>query len=533
MSKIWAIAWKELYTTLRDRNLILVMLATPLVLSTIIGLAFGGLGSDNAAAAIETIPLAVVNLDTGFDLQQQLPANNSTTQPFDLSTITFTVDGAVLNLGEQLRQNATISATGSQSLTTGDVAFNYGDLLASILLSQPLSATSGLTGSPGGGLNLGALACPLVASSPISTTFSGQLSDLLASQAISDGVAARAGVDAGAYAAAVIIPPNFSQQLLPSFGPALAISTTVDLSSTVEVYANSGRPIAATVVRSIVEGIVNQLLRTKIALTAMGQGANDTLLNGIDSAQVDATAVVSLLQSANLSQTLAALSCLFTPNAGNLTLRQQPLDRLQEGNRFVQVIASIGSAQAVFFALFTGAFGLLGIYQERKQGTLQRLLVSPTPRQHILWGLLLGNLIVVVVQLLLLLAALTVIASLISGTPTLIWGTNLPLLLLVVLALALCVSGVGVLVVGLARSPQQVQLVAPMINIGLGAIGGSFGFDLPTTVAQFSLIYWGVDALTQLAQGQAKIGLNLLVLLGLGTLLFGVGSWLFKRRLEL
>ena len=48
MNKLWTIAWKELYTRFTDRNLILIMIATPLALSTIMGLAFGGLGSGNA-----------------------------------------------------------------------------------------------------------------------------------------------------------------------------------------------------------------------------------------------------------------------------------------------------------------------------------------------------------------------------------------------------------------------------------------------------------------------------------------------------
>ena len=112
-SKIWAIAWKELYTTLRDRNLLLVMFATPLMLSTIIGMAFGGLGSDSGSTPITDIPIALVNLDSGFALQQQIQQSNllSNVQALDLSTITFTVGGRVLNLGEQLGQNATISST--------------------------------------------------------------------------------------------------------------------------------------------------------------------------------------------------------------------------------------------------------------------------------------------------------------------------------------------------------------------------------------------------------------------------------------
>ncbi len=547
-SKIWAIAWKELYTTLRDRNLLLVMFATPLMLSTIIGMAFGGLGSDSGSTTITDIPIALVNLDSGFALQPQVQQSNllSNVQALDLSTITFTVGGRVLNLGEQLGQNATISSTDQQNLATssilsptnGNFSFKYGDLLANILLAQPVSSTSiisgaGIGGIGGGGFSLAGIDCPLVASTQQTATFSGKLSDLLATEVISDVNVARAGVDHGTYAVAVIIPPDFSKQLMPGFASALTVSDTAYVSSTVEIYANSGRPLPATIVRSIVEGIVNQLVRSKVALSAIVQGAGDTLLTGVDFAQVDANTVTDLLQSFNISQTIAPLTCLFSPNAGNVTLKQQPLDKLQEGNRFVRILTQIGASQAVFFALFTGVFGLLAVYEERKQGTLQRLLVSPTPRVHILLGLLLGNLIVIIAQLILLLLALAGIASLVTGEVSFIWGINLPAILLVVLALALCVSGLGVLVVGAARSQEQVQLIAPMINISLATLGGAFGFTLPAAIAKLSLIYWGVDAFNKLARGQGDIGLNLIVLFGQGILLFVVGSWLFKRRVGL
>jgi len=547
-SKIWAIAWKELYTTLRDRNLLLVMFATPLMLSTIIGMAFGGLGSDSGSTPITDIPIALVNLDSGFALQQQIQQSNllSNVQALDLSTITFTVGGQVLNLGEQLGQNATISSTDQQNLATsstlsptnGNFSFKYGDLLANILLAQPVSSTSiisgaGIGGMAGGGFNLAGIDCPLVASTQQTATFSGKLSDLLATEVISDVNVARAGVDHGTYAVAVIIPSDFSKQLMPGFSSALTVSDTAYVSSTVEIYANSGRPLPATIVRSIVEGIVNQLMRNKVALSAIAQGAGDTLLTGVDVAQVDVSTVTDLLQGFNISQTIAPLTCLFSPNAGNVTLKQQPLDKLQEGNRFVRILTQIGASQAVFFALFTGVFGLLAVYEERKQGTLQRLLVSPTPRVHILLGLLLGNLIVIIAQLILLLLALAGIASLVTGEVSFIWGMNLPAILLVVLALALCVSGLGVLVVGAARSQEQVQLIAPMINISLATLGGAFGFTLPAAIAKLSLIYWGVDAFNKLARGQGDIGLNLIVLFGQGILLFVVGSWLFKRRVGL
>ncbi len=64
MLKIWTIAWKDIYTKFTDRNLIWIMLATPLALATIVGLAFGGLGGGDVP--IQDIPIAILNADQGM-----------------------------------------------------------------------------------------------------------------------------------------------------------------------------------------------------------------------------------------------------------------------------------------------------------------------------------------------------------------------------------------------------------------------------------------------------------------------------------
>jgi ABC-type transport system involved in multi-copper enzyme maturation permease subunit len=476
------------------------MFATPLALSTIIGLAFGGIGSDTPTLA--AIPVAVVNLDQGLDL------------------------GALIS--------DTTPLSGTQAITTTSVptgfAFNVGNIIASILLSQPIS-TSGVISTAGTGFDVSALTCDLVAADDDGTNaFQGSLDDLLAATALTDPVAARAGVEQGDYAVAVIIPADFTQRFLPTFTTdTTPISSTV--ASAIEVYGNSGRALSAGVVRSIVEGIVNQFLRLTITLEA----SVDTLLDTFDLTRVNTTTLSSTLNNAFTTvntDTFAVLGCLFQPGINPIRLEQQPLDKLQAGNRFARVLVAVGSAQAVFFALFTGVFGILSIYEERKQWTLQRMLVSPTGGSTILLGKLLGNLIVVTVQLLVLLLAMTLVASLIVGTPTFIWGTNLPALLTLLLVLALCVSGIGTLIVGLARTPEQVQVIGPMVNMAMGVLGGAFGFSLPVALGQLSLIYWGVDAFSKLAANETGIGLNLLVLVGQGLLFFVAGTWFFRRRLN-
>jgi len=501
MAKIWTIAWKELYTTLRDRNLLLIMFATPLALSTSIGLAFGGLGS--ATPTLAEIPVAVVNLDQG------------------------------LNVGAFLSDTIPVSATASITTTTVPTGFdfNVGNILATILLSQPIS-TSGVISTAGSGFDVSTLNCDLgAADDDNATTLQSSLDDLLAATSLTDPTVARLGVERGDYAVAVIIPADFTQRFLPTFTTdTTPISGTV--ASAVEVYGNSGRALSAGVVRSIVEGIVNQFLRLTITLEA----SLDTLLDTFDLTRVNTTTLNTTLNNAFTTvntDTFAVLGCLFQPGINPIQIEQQPLDKLQAGNRFARVLVMIGAAQAVFFALFTGVFGILSIYEERKQWTLQRMLVSPTGGSTIMLGKLLGNLVVVVVQLLVLLLALTVVASLILGTPTFIWGMNVVALVALLLTLALCVSVIGVLIVGLARTPEQVQVIGPMVNMAMGVLGGAFGFSLPAALGQLSLIYWGVDAFSKLAANEAGIGLNLLVLAGQGLLFFLVGTWFFRRRLNL
>lgn len=531
MRKILAFASKELYTAFRDRNLILLMFATPLVLSTIIGLAFGGIGGndDSELPDFAHIPVAVVNLDEGVDTQEVITLPE---QFANLDALPFGPDD-LANAFNQV-------GIGPDQLSQDGAALNFGDQLTAILLSQPVEGTGS---TAAGGFDLTAIGCSLLDESEngaAAVASQGSLDELLDATAIDSADQARAAVDSGEFAAAVIIPPGFSRRIMPhfAFDEDLRLRTQPPgEDGAVEVYANNGRPISARILHSLVTGIVNQFVRVSVAVGATLETSVNILAasigrGDIDLSTVDLSASVAALQDLDAT-VLEPLGCLITPGANNITVAQPPLEPIQEAPRFARTIVPVGASQAVFFALFTGVFGIHSIYEERKYWTLQRLIVSPTPRIFLLAGKLLGNLVTVFLQILILLAALTLIASVVIGQPTLIWGTNFAAIIIVTLALALCVSGLGVFVVGLAKTPEQVNLFGPMINISLAVLGGAFGFALPDQAARFSLIYWGVDAFMQLANAQTDVAVNLLALFGQGILLFLVGAWLFKRRIDL
>jgi ABC-2 type transport system permease protein len=513
------------------------MFLTPIVLSTVLGLAFGGLGSAAETPDFAAIRVAVVNLDEGYKLENQLPATLTNPSLLDLE---FALGDQTVNLGEQLLQNQNLNLQAG-ALNPGNFSLQLGDLLAAILLSQPLTTTALISGSTGG-FDLTELPCPLLPAAEedteedtdegIDNAFTGSLDELLNAVAVNDPALARAGVARGDYAAAVIIPPGFSAQLAPSF--ALSATAALTPAGAVEVFANNATPISAAIVRAIVEGIAGQLERVNVALSALVLAAVDTAanLNPLDLSARDLPLITRTLQNIDTSL-LEPVACLMAPGAGNLQIEQQPLDQVQARSSFGRLMVVLGGSQAVFFALFTGVFGINSIYEDRRQGTLQRLLVTPTPGSAILAGKLLGNLLVVMAQLLVLLLALTAITTLVERELTFIWGANLPALLLVVLGLSLFTTGLGVLIVGLAQTPEQVQVIGPLITILLGALGGSFALTLPLQVAQFSPIWWGIDAMSKLAANELDIGLHLLVLFSVGIAFASLGAYFFRRRIGL
>jgi ABC-2 type transport system permease protein len=444
MRQLLAIAWKDTYLRFSDRTQLLIMLATPLLLSTIIGLAFGG--SSGGQVTFSDIPLAIVNLDTGSE-----SSNLGAT-----FTAIFVPDES--NAADDGSQCGSAESTGGQTLD-----------------------------------------------------------DLFNTTLLTDVEVARTGVEDGTYVAAVIIPADFTVKMSPNI---TRESATV-AGAQVEVYANDGTPIEASIVRSVTTSIINQFTTGNITIAA-------TIDQLINEAQSGNLRVLPALQNGDALD----FSCAFVTTDGMVTINQQPLDTIQQESAFVVILVVIGSAQAAYFALFTAQFGILSIFDEKEAGTLQRIMVTPTSRTTIILGKMLGVLLSVLLQITLLLLAFTTIASLVEGQAMFIWGNN-PLLLIVhVLLTVLAISGISIIVVGLANSPEQVRVIGPLINVGLGALAGSFGFQLPQVIAQFSPLYWSVNGFQSLAAGDNAIGVNFGVLLLLGLVTGAIGLWLVNRKVE-
>jgi ABC-2 type transport system permease protein len=475
MKKLWAIAYKDIRSRFTDRTLLVIMIAAPLAISTIIGLAFGGLG--RSSSPIQNIPVAVIN--------------NDTTGAYGTSF------GAIL----------------ANLLTQGQLPSGTNQALAACPQGNNTSSiSSGATSMALGDLIQGTTFDQGVAQGLVDTNkITAPASILGSSQYLEE--AARAAVDKGIYTAAVIIPASLSTSLTSLIDP----QQTPEV-STVTVYGNSGRSLSAGIVRSVVDGILSQLTSGNISI-----GATFRVI------AVQQPALLSKASSLDFSKVFA---CAFAPGNDLIQLANVPVQAAPTNTAGV-LLVTFGSAQAIFFALYTGQFGILSMYEERKEGTLQRIIVSPTPRWNILGGKLVGVFVSVTFQLLILIIALTAVASLIEGRPVFIWGNDIPRLIVLLIAIAVATSGFGIFLAGILKSLEQANIVGSVLNIALGVLGGGFGFQLPKSVAQFSFVFWGRDAFDTLAAGRGDISINLLVLFLEGVILFLVGLFLFNRRFEI
>jgi ABC-2 type transport system permease protein len=339
---------------------------------------------------------------------------------------------------------------------------------------------------------------------------SAELAELMEPGASSDAEAARRLVDEDQAAAAVIIPEGFTRSIIPAQGTMFEANSTQAEPVKIEVYANPSRPTSAGVVQAIVDEFISRL--------------DEGRTRGM-------TSIVGLLQAGLLDpQNAESEARALFDNAGQTESTAISLKTNRAGAEAVDfdILAYMAPGMALLFLMYTVSYGGRSILAERSQGTLPRLLVSPTTAAQVLGGKVLGIFFTGVAQLGILILA----SSVFFGVQ---WGDTLGVALLI-LAAVFGATGWGMLITALARSPAQVGSIGSATMLIFGILGGSFiQLDqMPPLVQTLSKITpnaWGLDGFTTLALGGTLPGLvePLTALLIMGAILFGVAVMLFNR----
>ena len=386
-------------------------------------------------------------------------------------------------------------------------------LLAPFLLTLGLGFVTGRFSSTSGSAGVSGIPVALVnqdsgtlAQTLVDVFKSKDLAELVSSSVLTDPQLARQGVDADKFSAAVIIPAGFTDSIQSAAAASPAPVQVI-------LYTNPTSPTSVGIVKTILEQFMSQVeVGRAAAKVTVTQLLSSGLIKPQDAAAVGAQIGVRQAEANDLSTSIT----LKNSTASGAAVK-------------FDTLAFLAPGMALMFLMYTTSSGGRTLLAERAQGTLPRLLVSPTTSAQVLAGKVLGIFLSGVAQMLILIEG----TSLIFG---LAWGDPLAVLVLV-LAAVIGAAGWGLLITALAKTPGQVGAIGSAIFLTFGILGGSF-VSMANMPAWFQLISkitpnaWGLDAFSTLAQGGALVDIlgPIAALLIMGGLLFAVAVTLINRR---
>jgi len=402
-----------------------------------------------------------------------------------------------------------------------DVTLAFRDRTALILmLVAPFALTLGLgavSGRFSGTSNTGLANIPVTVvnedDGPLGEELLGvlrseALAELVAVRELADAAVARQEVDTDRAAAVILIPREFSQSVLSDQASVEALEA-----ARLVLYANPVRPSSVGVVRTVVDEFVRRVDVGRVGARAI---ASHLVENGLVLPQ----------GAAALGAEIAAR--LVTGGVGDSSITVRGVSGDAEAVRF-DVLAYMAPGMALMFLMYTVSNGGRTLLAERAQGTLPRLLVTPTTMAQVLGGKLCGTYLTGVAQMLILIGASTLLFGL-------EWGDPLGVVVLVLAAVVGAV-GWGVLLTALAKTPGQVSTAGSAMMLTFGILGGSFVNPdaMPRWFALLGKITpnsWGLDGFAVLAMGGGleEIIPQVLALLAMGGALFAVAAIVAGRR---
>lgn len=189
------------------------------------------------------------------------------------------------------------------------------------------------------------------------------------------------------------------------------------------------------------------------------------------------------------------------------------------------------AGMAVFFLFFTVSFGVVGLLEEEREGTLARLLAAPIGRTSVVAGKALLSFVLGVISM----TVLIVATQLLMGAN---WGAPLGVVLLVVAGVSAAVGIMGV-TAAVARTPDGAGNLGGIIAVTLGLLGGVFfpvgqGDDFLSRLSYLTPHAWFMRGLGDLAGGaEWTAALPAAGAIMVFAVVFGLAAWiLLGRRLS-
>jgi len=257
--------------------------------------------------------------------------------------------------------------------------------------------------------------------------------------------------------AAFVIPIGFSEAIAAGQPTSIAILGAKD--------AGLGTEIARSVAARFADGVAS----VQLAVLTVGD------LRGTPPAGADMAAVVAAAQQ-------PAIALVDT----GADLRQ------------LSWATFFSSAMAVLFLFFAVQSGMLSLFEERRQGTLARMLAGPIRPGTILAGKAFGSFVTGVASLVVLIVATTVLLGADWGPP--------PGVALIVVSAVISAIGITTLVTSFMKTADGAGAANSAVAMTLGILGGTFSptAQAPEAMQALSLVTphaWFLRGLAEMQGG--------------------------------
>ena len=301
---------------------------------------------------------------------------------------------------------------------------------------------------------------------------------------------ARAAVDDGTADAAFLIPAGFSAAI------------------------QAGQAATLDVVGARNAGIATEIAR------ALAQRFGD----GVVAVQLSVATAADLATASPVQADVQRISEIAAAAPPPITMTNTSADLRQ-----LTLASYFSASMAILFLFFSAQIGLVSLFDERRQGTLARILAGPIAPWTVLAGKTLGSFVLALLAM----SVLVVTTSLLIGAH---WGPPLGVALMVVSAIIAAI-GICTLVVSFARTAEAAGAACSAVAITLGILGGTFSptAQAPEVMTTLSLLTphgWFLRGLGEM-QGATGSAADCLpaagILLAMGLVTGGIGMARARR----
>jgi len=350
---------------------------------------------------------------------------------------------------------------------------------------------------------------------PLGRIFEGLSADVNAgvefkSSPLKDFARAREAVERGETQALVYLPRNFSAALQS------AVDKSVE-APIIQIYCGAEAATKADIIRGVCDRSARHLRALAISKQVTASRLRISSEEDWRASRLDAAFAQEISSRQVLKE--AARVELTTSPIGDVKIRRNP---------FAFFAPSLG----IFFLMLCIFEAPRSILVEKDEGTLGRLIRTPTKPSHFLLGKLGGSCLTGILQF----AMLIVASRFIFG---LTWGDSLSGLALMVAAVVAAYTSLGAVIAAFSKNVFQAGAIGGGITMISAGLGGNFfaADNLPgwlEALSRMTINRWALEGFSKLVVrdlGVSDVVLNAVVLFSMAAVLFVSAFWKFQRRI--